>query len=174
MRNLILLRHAKSSWKDQSLDDFERPLNKRGKRDAPQMAKILLNKAIDFDLIISSSAKRTADTANIFADVLSIKSDIIFDDNLYEASHKQILKVINQINDTFYNVILVCHNPGITNLVNYLSDNFIDNIPTTGMVGLSVDISWKEIEENSFSFIFYDYPKKILLKRFSEIEVISN
>lgn len=160
MRNLILLRHAKSSWKDQSLEDFDRPLNNRGKRDAPQMARKLLNKAIDFDLIISSSARRTSETAKIFADILSFRAEIIFDDNLYEASHKQILKVINQINDTFYNVILVCHNPGITNLVNYLSNNFIDNIPTTGLVGLSADISWKEIVENSCSIIFYDYPKK--------------
>ena len=165
MRNLILLRHAKSSWKDQSLDDFDRPLNKRGKRDAPQMAKILLNKAIDFDLIISSCARRTSDTAKIFADILSIKSEIIFDDKLYEASHKQILKVINQISDKFYNVILVCHNPGITNLVNYLSDNFIDNIPTTGLVCLSADISWKEIDKNSCLMIFYDYPKKSIPKK---------
>ena len=160
MRNLILLRHAKSSWKDPSIDDFDRPLNNRGKRDAPQMAKNLLKKAVDFDLIISSSAKRTSDTAKIFADTLSFKSEIVFNDNLYEASYKQILKVVNQINDKFYNVILVCHNPGITDLVNYLSDNFIDNIPTTGIVGLSADISWKEIDENLCSIVFYDYPKK--------------
>jgi len=162
MRNLILLRHAKSSWKDASLSDFDRPLSNRGKRDAPQMATRFAQKKIDVDLIISSSARRTADTANIFTNILFYKSNIVFVDKLYEASNKQILEVINKIGEKYQNVLLVCHNPGITNLANYLSDYFIDNIPTTGIVGFSSDRNWKEIKENSCSFLFFDYPKMYL------------
>jgi phosphohistidine phosphatase len=160
MRNLILLRHAKSSWKDILLDDFDRPLNNRGRGDAPKMAGILAREKIKIDLIISSSALRTSDTAKIFADILGYNSKIRFDDKLYEASYKEILDLINLINEKYKSVLLICHNPGITNLVNFLSDQFIDNIPTTGMVGLSFNCSWKELNENSCSLLFYDYPKK--------------
>lgn len=160
MKNLILLRHAKSSWKDVALDDFHRPLSHRGKQDAPKMAKKLSKRGIQFDLIISSSARRTLDTANIFADVLNYNSEIIFNRKLYEVSYRHILSLINQIDNKFENVLLVCHNPGITNLVNYLSDSFIDNIPTAGIVGLMTECIWKEVNEKSCSFLFFDYPKK--------------
>jgi phosphohistidine phosphatase len=160
MKNLILLRHAKSSWKDTSLDDFDRPLSNRGKKDAPKMAQRLYEREIQIDLIISSSARRTTDTANIFADILKYKSEIIFDRRLYAASESHILSVINRLENNFENVLLVCHNPGITNLVNYLSDSFIENIPTTGIVGLLSDRNWKEVNEKSCSCLFYDYPKK--------------
>lgn len=160
MKNLFLLRHAKSSWKDALIDDFERPLNKRGKRDAPQIAYRFSKRGFDVDLIISSSAKRTSDTAKIFADILRLKSETVFKKELYEASYQEILEVINHINEKFGNVLIVCHNPGVTNLVNYLSDNYIDNLPTSGIVGLSTDLNWKEIKQNSCSFLFFDYPKK--------------
>jgi len=160
MRNIFLLRHAKSSWKDTFLDDYERPLNNRGKRDAPHIAHRLLTREIEVDLIISSSSRRTSDTAKIFADILSYRSEMVFDDKLYEASNKQILEVINRIDDKYQNVLIVCHNPGITNVVNNLCDFFIDNIPTTGIVGLSFNNDWRNIRERSCSFLFFDYPKK--------------
>ena len=160
MRKLILLRHAKSSWKDASLDDFDRPLNRRGKKDAPIMAHKLAMRKIKIDLTISSPANRTNETAKIFANILGCESEIIFNDKLYEASYKAILNVINLIDDKYQNVLLVCHNPGITNLVNYISDYFIENISTSGIVGLSTNSSWKNINENGCSFLFYDYPKR--------------
>ena len=159
MKNLILLRHAKSSWKDSSLEDFNRPLSNRGKLDAPKIAKRLMHREIQIDLIISSSSRRTTDTANIFADILDYNSEIIFDRRIYAASDRNILSIINQIDNKFENVLLVCHNPGITNLVNYLSGSFIDNIPTTGIVGLMTEHIWKEVNEKSCSCLFYDYPK---------------
>ena len=160
MRKLILLRHAKSSWKDTSLDDFDRPLNRRGKKDAPIMADKLSMRKIKIDLIISSPAKRTTETVKIFANILGYQSEIIFNDKLYEASYKEILKVINLIDDKYQNVLLVCHNPGITDLANYISNYFIENISTSGMVGLSTSSSWKNISENGCTLLFYDYPKK--------------
>lgn len=160
MRKLILLRHAKSSWKDTSLDDFDRPLNRRGKKDAPIMADKLSMRKIKIDLIISSPAKRTTETVKIFANILGYQSEIIFNDKLYEASYKEILKVINLIDDKYQNVLLVCHNPGITDLANYISNYFIENISTSGMVGLSTSSSWKNISENGCTLLFYDCPKK--------------
>jgi phosphohistidine phosphatase len=162
MKKLILLRHAKSSWKDLSINDFDRPLNKRGNLDVSIMANEFLKKNIKLDFIISSSAKRTLDTAKVFAEVVRFESNILKNDELYEASSYEILKCINQIDNFYINVLIVCHNPGITNLANYLSDFLIDNIPTTGIVGFSFDGDWKEIKEKSCSFIFYDYPKKYL------------
>lgn len=160
MRKLILLRHAKSSWKDTSLDDFDRPLNRRGKRDAPIMADKLTMRKIKIGLIISSPAKRTTETAKIFANILGYQSEIIFNDKLYEASYNDILEVINLIDDKYQNVLLVCHNPGITDLANYISNYFIENISTSGIVGLSTNNSWKNINENGCTLLFYDYPQK--------------
>jgi phosphohistidine phosphatase len=160
MKKLILLRHAKSSWKDASLDDFDRPLNRRGKKDAQLMAEKLAMRKIKIDLMISSPAKRTNETAKIFANILGYETEIIFNDKLYEASYKEILEVINLVDEKYQNVLLVCHNPGITNLTNYISDHFIENIPTSGIVGLSTKSGWKNINENGCSFLFYDYSKK--------------
>ena len=160
MRKLILLRHAKSSWKDTSLDDFDRPLNRRGKKDAPIMADKLSMRKIKIDLIISSPAKRTTETAKIFANILGYQSEIIFNDKLYEASYNEILEVINLIDDKYQNVLLVCHNPGITDLANYISNYFIENISTSGIVGLSTNNSWENINENGCTLLFYYYPKK--------------
>jgi phosphohistidine phosphatase len=160
MKKLILLRHAKSSWKDTSLDDFDRPLNRRGKKGAPIMADKLSMRKIKIDLIISSPAKRTTETAKIFANILGYQSEIIFNDKLYEASYNEILEVINLIDDKYQNVLLVCHNPGITDLANYISNYFIENISTSGIVGLSTNNSWKNINENGSTLLFYDYPKK--------------
>ena len=94
--------------------------------------------------------------------LLGFKSDILKSDELYEGSSYEILNYINQIDDIYNNVLIVCHNPGITNLANYLSDVFIENIPTTGIVGFSFDNSWKEIKEKSCAFLFFEYPKKYL------------
>ena len=160
MKKLLLIRHAKSSWKDESIKDFDRPLIKRGKYDSPRMADKLLRKGFTFDLIVSSSSKRTSDTAKIFADILGFNSKIVFEDKLYLASYSEILEIINGIEERYRSVIVVCHNPGITDLANYLNDLFIENIPTTGIVGLAFDGSWKDLGYKSCKMLFFDYPKK--------------
>lgn len=160
MKNLILLRHAKSSWKDLRLDDFDRPLNNRGKQTAPLIAKILLSKNIFIDKIISSSSKRTTETSKIFATILKYEQDIIFEPNLYLASDIKILNAIKMINEKSNNVLLVAHNPGITNFANKLCDYRIENIPTSGMIGFSFDGEWKNFTNEKCKFLFYEYPKK--------------
>jgi phosphohistidine phosphatase len=161
MKNLILLRHAKSSWKDSRLDDFERPLNKRGKQTAPLIANILLSKNILIHKIISSPSKRTTETSKIFASILKYEQYIIFEPNLYLASDIKILNTIKMIDEKSNNVLLVAHNPGITNLANKLCEHRIENIPTSGMIGFSFDGEWKNFTNEKCKFLFYEFPKKI-------------
>jgi len=161
MKTLYLSRHAKSSWRDPELSDIERPLNKRGKRDAPFMGKLLAEKGINPDLIISSPAKRASSTAKIIASELNYdKEKIIFDKNIYEGTGRRLLEIISEIKEKYNFVMLFGHNPGLTVLSNNLSDRFIDNIPTSGVVALEFSTSWEEIELNSAGFIFFEYPKK--------------
>src|SRR5574338_1368281 len=119
MKNIVLLRHAKSSWKDTSLDDFDRPLNKRGKRDSLKIAERFCRTGIKINLIYSSSSKRTTETVNVFLQYLNYNTNVIFDDKLYLADKEQILKVINSTDEEFQNVLIAGHNPGITNTANH-------------------------------------------------------
>uniref|UniRef100_A0A832DMS4 Histidine phosphatase family protein n=1 Tax=Ignavibacterium album TaxID=591197 RepID=A0A832DMS4_9BACT len=161
MRQLILIRHAKSSWSDPTLDDFDRPLNKRGKRDAPFMAKLLFGKYIRPDLIISSPAKRTKLTALEFAEQFGIKNEnILWDDNLYLASYSTLIKKLKHLDNNINTVFLVGHNPGLTDLHNFLCKEEIDNIPTCGVVSLKTDKNWSEISSDDFKLDFFEYPKK--------------
>jgi phosphohistidine phosphatase len=160
MKKIILLRHSKSSWKDSSISDYNRPLNNRGKKDAPFIAKIFNNKNIQLDLIISSGAKRASDTAKLFAESINYKNEIVFKDDLYLPSSDDILQIIKKMNESFTTILVVCHNPGITDFSNYLCNNFIENIPTSGMVGLNFKMKWKELVEKSCMLEFFEYPKK--------------
>jgi phosphohistidine phosphatase len=162
MKILYLVRHAKSSWENRNISDFERSLNDRGKRDAPFMAGILKEKKINIDLIISSPAVRAFKTAKIFARELEIEEkEIITNENIYEADRKDLLKILIVANDSINNLMLFGHNPGLTYLSNYLCDYEIDNIPTCGIVCMQLDFdSWKYLGSKSCNFIFFEYPKK--------------
>ena len=161
MRQLILIRHAKSSWSNPSLDDFDRPLNKRGKRDAPFMAKLLSEKKIYPDIIISSPAKRTKLTALEFANQLGIGSDEIqWNNKLYLASLTTLFKILKQVDNNIKTVFLFGHNPGLTELQNFLCKEEIDNIPTCGIVSIKTDKKWCEISSKDFNLDFFEFPKK--------------
>ena len=162
MKTLYLVRHAKSSWKDNSLKDFDRPLNERGKRDAPFMGKLIREKGINPDIIISSPAKRAISTAKYFsAEFNKSKKEIIENNNIYEAGAGQLIDIINSIADNNNSAMLFGHNPGFTMLSNYLADKRIDNIPTCGVVTITFDVdSWKEIEVGTGKLIEFEYPKK--------------
>lgn len=163
MKTLYLARHAKSFWGDQSIPDFDRPLNKRGKRDAPFMGNVLKEKKVKPDLIISSPAKRTKKTAlEIAAKLKYPESKIIYNEELYEASSNTILKVIKKIDDKIESVMIFGHNPGLTMLNNQISDFYIDNIPTCGIVALQLDKKWSEIGKNTCRHLFFEYPKLYL------------
>ena len=163
MKTLYLIRHAKSSWKDSALDDIERPLNKRGKRDAPFMGEVLKEKVVAPDVVFSSPAKRASKTAQIITELIGYpKKDIIFTEEIYEASSHELLEFINSLDNKYNSVMIFGHNPGFTMLNNFLSKQYIDNIPTCGIVALEFNNSWKEIEKNSAKMLFFDYPKRYM------------
>jgi len=160
MKTLYLTRHAKSYWKDQSIPDFDRPLNSRGKRDAPFIGEVLKNKKVIPNLIISSPAKRTKKTAIAIAEKLGYpEKKILFNEELYEASSNTLIKVIKKVDEKYDSVMIFAHNPGLTLLNNHISNNYIDNIPTCGIVALQLDKKWSELDKNTCKFLFFEYPK---------------
>jgi len=164
MKRLFLIRHAKSSWSDISLDDIDRPLNKRGKRDAPFMAKLLKEKNIFPDLLISSPAKRANSTAMFFADAFDYpKERIVVKSPIYESSVRDFLDVLQEIEDENRVVFLFGHNPALTLFTTFLSGKDLINIPTCGIAGLKLKVEkWGQINENTCELELFEYPKKYL------------
>lgn len=162
MKKLLLVRHAKSSWKDPSLPDAERPLNRRGERDAREMGKRLAQRSVRLDLIISSPAKRAIATAKRMAKELDSDKRIVEEEKLYDAGARQILAVIRSVDDEHDAIMLVAHNPGVTDLVNQISGERLDNIPTCGIVELTYAVeAWKEIALAKPVDFSFDYPKNV-------------
>ena len=163
MKTLVLIRHAKSSWKDDSLADRDRPLKGRGKRDAPEMGRRLAARGGPPDLIVSSPAVRALKTAKLIAEVVGYPAKkIVEDERLYLANRAQILKVIRGIDNRFDWVFLFGHNPGLTDLVNTLTEDSIDNLPTCGVVEFRVDSDrWTDVGPGSVQRIDFDYPKQV-------------
>lgn len=162
MKTLYVIRHAKSSWDDMTIDDFDRPLNDRGKTDAPRMGKRLKEKNIYPGLLLSSPAKRALSTAKRISEALGYsKENIKTDRALYHAGSTQIFSVIKLLPDKFDTVMIFGHNPGLTDFVNDVGRSIdIDNIPTCGVVAFEFNIdSWKELREGLGTLLFFDYPK---------------
>jgi len=161
MKTLLLVRHAKSDWGDVSLDDFDRPLNERGKRDAPAMAHRLLDKKIKIDTFIASPAKRARKTACIFASAFKRdKDEVIFRDELYGAGPAVFYDVITNADKRSDSIAVFSHNPGITEFANLLTATRIDNIPTSGVFAIKADCEkWKDFTSAKKEFWFFDYPK---------------
>ena len=161
MKTLILVRHAKSDWSSEGLSDFDRPLNERGKRDAPVMAKRLLDKNIPVDLFVASPAKRAAKTARYFAEAYGFtKKDILFKDELYLPPAAVFYQVIEHLSDQHTHVAVFSHNNGITDFANELTNARIDDIPTCGVFAVNIHCDhWKDFREAKKDFWFFDSPK---------------
>jgi phosphohistidine phosphatase len=161
MKYLLLIRHAKSDWADTSLNDFDRPLNERGKRDAPLMAQRLLDRKIKIDAFIASPAKRAAKTAKIFAEGLKYKKDsIIYKPELYLAGPEVFFSVIENADDENDCIAVFSHNNGITDFANMLTGTKVDNIPTCGVFAIKLNIkNWKEFRNAVREPWFFDYPR---------------
>lgn len=163
MKTLLLIRHAKSSWGDLSLSDFERPLNDRGKRDAPKMAERLYTSGIRIETFISSPAKRAKKTAELFAKKFDAKkSDIVLAPDLYEARDNNFIEVITELSVDSKCVAVFSHNPGITEFANRLTATRIDNMPTCSIFAIRTDIEhWKQFRDAEKEFLFFDFPKSM-------------
>ena len=162
MKQLLLIRHAKSSWADAGQTDFDRPLNDRGKRDAPLMAARVLDRGFRVQHVFSSAAKRAFKTSKALMEVWNLKQDAIsvFPD-LYLAPPDEMLKVITAAPDTISSLALVAHNPGITEFINSLTNNRVDDLPTCGMVAFQIHTdSWADFKNASKEWLFIEYPKR--------------
>ena len=160
MKFLLLVRHAKSSW-DFNVEDFDRPLNDRGRKSAPEMAKRLIKKNIEVDAFISSPAVRALSTAKIFAEEFGKKTKkIITEPFLYEASANTFMEVVESIDEEFKSVAIFSHNPGITTFANSLTQTIVEDMPTCAIYAVKVDTNkWKHFREAKKEFWFFDYPK---------------
>lgn len=157
--DLFLIRHAKSSWRDVSLSDHERPLNKRGRHDAPMMAKLLKKTGIKPDRVISSTAERAKVTAKEFAKEFGIR-EIVLLEQLYMADEEDFLGTLQKLSDDVKCVLLFSHNPGITNFANFICGADIPEIPTCGIVHVHFALNdWKDIKKGTGIFRSLDYPK---------------
>ncbi len=162
MKTLILIRHAKSSWENPSLKDFDRPLNDRGFRDAKRMGKRLKEKDLAPDILLSSPANRALTTATIIAERIDFPVDqIVTDKKIYHASEDQLLSVVHGLKETSDLVFMFGHNPGFTDFANSLTKSRIDNVPTCGIVSCVFEVNtWKEVTWGNGKLQFFDYPKR--------------
>lgn len=167
MKTLYCVRHAKSSWKFPRLTDFERPLNKRGLRDAPYMGRLMYDLGYRPDIIISSPATRALSTAQLMAENLRISSsDIIEAPQLYHAADDEFYHVIHNIAQSAKSAMIVSHNPGLTEFVNALANAEFPNVPTGGIVGIDCDVShWRDIRDGAGKLQCVEFPRTYFPKK---------
>lgn len=165
MKQLLIIRHAKSSWDNLDLSDFERPLNNRGQQDALLMVDVLKGYNLKLDKIYSSSATRAKMTIEILAKGLGIHlENVKFVDELYNASRKDLLNFIRQLDDNLNSVAIVGHNPGLTDLTHYLLYDFDHELPTTATVLIELDIdTWSSTKSGTGTLKFFEFPGKYRL-----------
>ncbi len=160
MKRLTLIRHAKSDW-SAAQPDFDRPLNERGKKTAPMMGKRILKRGDIPDLLISSSAKRARKTACFIAQELAIPKDrIIYQTIIYEAKIRTLLTLIDELPELEH-IALIGHNPGLTELAEWLCPDSPDWLPTCAVLTLELDIErWEQNHQGCARVLNYDFPKK--------------
>lgn len=161
MKILTIVRHAKSSWKDTRLSDRKRPLNKRGERDAPEMGRRIHEHGIRPSLIITSPAKRAWTTAKIIAHEINYPLEFLQrEDGLYLASLNEILDTIVAQDNGFNNLMIVGHNPGLTDFANFLVPGLTNNLPTAGVVSVEIDRDdWSLYTQPQAKLLVHDWPK---------------
>jgi len=161
MKKLVIIRHAKSDWEDSSLDDYDRPLNKRGLCDAPFMGEYLHDKGLKPDLIMSSPAVRAVNTAELIAKEINYDKIISPNQYIYEAFVNTLQDIVSFIHDDNDTVFLVGHNPGVSALAYTLCD-LKENLPTCAIVEIDFDCdSWMEVSKGNSTLVSYDFPKKL-------------
>jgi phosphohistidine phosphatase len=161
MKQLLLMRHAKSSWDVPGQSDFDRGLNERGKKDAPEMAHRIKKHEFTAELIVCSPAKRTQKTAGIVAEILDYPvKKIELETSMYDADISDLLHIIRSFDDNLHRVMMIGHNPGFTGLIGILTNSLIENLPTAGVALLEFPFkSWKQVTHQSGELKWFDFPK---------------
>jgi phosphohistidine phosphatase len=169
MLTLSLLRHAKSSWKDASLPDRERPLNGRGRAEAPAIGKVLAKHGLDPDLVLCSSARRTRDTLDLVLPELKAEPKVIYEDGLYHGTPAEMLAILQSVPQTASKVLLVGHNPELQTFAldligsgpKHLKDRLQAKLPTAGLVVIRfLTGPWKTLAVNSGKLELFLTPKE--------------
>lgn len=162
MKTLFVMRHAKSSWDDADLSDFDRPLNKRGLEAAPLMGKLIREKAFKINSIVSSPAKRAEQTAVLVKEAAHLESEIEYNEKIYEARPPRLLEIVSEFDDRIESALLVGHNPGFENLVKILTGK-TEAMPTAGLAIIDLDIrNWSETSAGRGALRDLIRPKEIL------------
>ncbi|HEX8495261.1 MAG TPA: histidine phosphatase family protein [Pyrinomonadaceae bacterium] len=162
MKTLFLLRHAKSSWKDASLPDFERPLNKRGRQAAPLIGKFMRKQKVRPNLILCSPAERARQTIALVGEAANFKAELRYDERIYEANIARLLSVISQIDEDAGRVLIVGHNPGLEELLEFLTGE-VRHMPTAALAHITLNIErWADASEQSGELAQLVRPKELL------------
>lgn len=163
MKTLYLVRHAKSSWDNPALTDFERPLNDKGRKAAPLIAKYLLEKGFIPQHYVSSPANRAITTARLFADKMDFpRKSIQIDARIYNSNNHELLRVIQSLNDSFDTIALFGHDTSITVTTEELSNQRFLHFPTCGVAGIKLNVnSWAEVKEGVGELLFFYFPKGV-------------
>lgn len=161
MRQLTLIRHAKSCWKDPGLNDFERPLNKRGLRDLPALGERVIKFELFPDLILSSGAVRAITTAESVSQSLEIPLEEIREiPELYESCYETLLNILQNQSDRYRHIMMFGHNPGLEDLGYFLTHDILEKFPTAGLLHIHLSITnWSELAESCGTLTRFDYPK---------------
>ena len=147
MKTIFLLRHAKSSWNDPGLADFDRPLNERGKKAAPFMGKLMQEKGFAPEIIVTSPAVRARTTASLVKEAGRLAGPLTFEPAIYEASPQGIRQVVSELSDSIKSVLIVGHNPGMEGFIRYLTGR-MEPMPTAALAVIPMDIDrWDNISE---------------------------
>ena len=159
MKTIYFLRHAKSSWDDFELKDYDRPLSTRGIQDADLMGNYFRSKKIKLDLVLSSPSKRTKETLEHFFQFE--KPKVQFEESIYHASLDQILGVIFSVPETIRSIMLVGHNPSMHEITEYLSNKFINKYPTCCLASLTIDTDWNKAVRGCADMNFLKKPSQL-------------
>lgn len=149
MKTLYIFRHAKSSWDNPNLADFDRPLNDRGLKTAPFMGEIMFKNNFQPELVLSSPAVRAKETVNLLKTSANLPSKVEFDERIYEASPQTLLNVVSELDETAKSAMLVGHNPGLEGLIKVLTGEF-EQMPTAALAVIDLETeSWNDITSES-------------------------
>jgi phosphohistidine phosphatase len=161
MRTLYLLRHAKSSWKDPSQADFERPLANRGRKACETVARLIRDRGVEFDLVLCSTAIRARETIDLVGKYAKLRTELRFDERIYEATVQQLVELISQLENDRKSVLLVGHNPGFEDLLHLFSGED-HRLPTASLAKIKLKVSkWSEPFENTAAVDWIARPKEL-------------
>lgn len=169
MKQLYLIRHAKSSWSDASLRDFDRPLSGRGKRDAPLIGRRLAAAGVAPELFLASPAKRARKTAAVIGGEIGYpKKDIVPVDALYTFQVDGVLAVLRSVDEAVSSLALVGHNDAVSEAARWLTGEQLGSVPTCGVVSIIITCAgWRELAAGCGRVAFFDYPKRVIAENSS-------